>query len=180
MKRTIMVGISLLAVLTFTRLAVAQEPVAPAAGLLSGGNQLVVPLFKSRVLRLDAPATRVSVGNPDVADILILRSTQLYVLGKDLGTTNVLVWDSEDRLIGTVNVEVGHDLENLKEKLFILLPNEPIQVYSSQRSIILVGEVSSPAAMNAALAVAGTYLAQISTATDTAEFEQQSQSRRED
>jgi pilus assembly protein CpaC len=180
MKRTIMVGISLLAVLTFPPLAVAQEPVAPAAGLLSGGNQLVVPLYKSRVLRLDAPATRVSVGNPDVADILILRSTQLYVLGKDLGTTNVLVWDSEDRLIGTVNVEVGHDLENLKEKLFQLLPDEEIQVYSSQRSIVLAGEVSSAVAMNAALQVAGTYLAQVSTAVDTAEFQQESQSRRED
>jgi pilus assembly protein CpaC len=179
MKWTKIIGILVLATLTSARPVVAQEPAVPAS-LLSGGNQLVVPLFKSRVLRLDAPATRVSVGNPDVADILILRSTQLYVLGKDLGTTNVLVWDSEDRLIGTVNVEVGHDLENLKEKLFQLLPAEQILVYSSQRSIVLAGEVSSPVAMNAALQVASTYLAQVSTAVESAQFEQQSQSRRED
>jgi pilus assembly protein CpaC len=111
---------------------------------------------------------------------LILRSTQLYVLGKDLGTTNVLVWDSEDRLIGAANVEVVHDLENLKEKLYQLLPNEQILVYSAQRSIVLAGEVSSVTAMNAAVSVANTYLAQISTATEAAQFEQQSQSRRED
>jgi pilus assembly protein CpaC len=159
--------------------ATAQDLLSPN-GLVGGGNQLTVPLFKSRVLRLDAPATRISVGNPDIADILILRSTQLYVLGKDLGTTNVLVWDSQDRLIGAVNVEVAHDLENLKEKLFQLLPNETIQVYSSQRSIVLAGEVSSVVAMNAAINVADTYLAQVATATESTQFEQESQSRRED
>jgi pilus assembly protein CpaC len=120
--------------------------VVTPTGLLSGGEDLVVPIFKSRVVRLDVPATRISVGSPDIADILILRSTQLYVLGRDLGTTNVMVWDSEDRLIGAVNVEVTHDLEHLRAKLHELLPNETISVYSTQRSIVLAGQVSSPRA----------------------------------
>ena len=102
-------------------------------------NSMAVPLYKSRVVSLDSPAARVSVGNPDVADILILQSTQLYVLGKDLGTTNVLLWDRGDNLIGTVNVEVTHDLQSLKEKLFRLLPKEKIEVYSAQRNIVLAG-----------------------------------------
>ncbi|NNC65699.1 MAG: type II and III secretion system protein family protein [Gammaproteobacteria bacterium] len=158
----------------------AQSIVTPS-NLVTGGNQLVVPLFKSRVLRLDAPAARVSVGSPDIADILILRSTQLYVLGQDLGTTNVLVWDEEDRLIGAVNIEVQHDLDNLKAKLFELLPNEQIEVYSTQRSIVLAGQVSSPAAMNAALRIADTYLAQIGTAVEANQFQQQQgMSMRED
>ncbi len=100
--------------LTLGSVSRAQEFVA-SPDVVSGGSQLVVPLFKSRVLRLDTPAARISVGSPDIADILILRATQLYVLGQDLGTTNVLLWDGEDRLIGTVNVEVTHDLDSLKE-----------------------------------------------------------------
>jgi pilus assembly protein CpaC len=156
------------------------QSIATPSNLVTGGNQLIVPLFKSRVLRLDAPAARVSVGSPDIADILILRSTQLYVLGKDLGTTNVLVWDDEDRLIGAVNIEVQHDLDNLKAKLFELIPNEQIEVYSTQRSIVLAGQVSSPVAMNAALRIADTYLAQVQTAVDEGQFEQQSQSTRDD
>jgi pilus assembly protein CpaC len=159
--------------------AAAQDLFAPSS-LLSGGNQLVVPLFKSRVLRLDAPATRVSIGNPDIADILILRSTQLYVLGKDLGTTNVLVWDSEDRLIGAVNIEVGHDLDHLKQKLFELLPSEQVEVYSAQRSIVLAGQISSITAMNAALRIADNYLAQVATAVDASQFQQEGQSARPD
>jgi len=127
-------------------------------GLARGAeNALTVPLYKSRVVVLDAPATRVSVGNPEIADILILRSTQLYVLGKDLGTTNVLLWDRNDRLIGTVSVEVSHDLQALKAKLHDLMPNENISVYSAQRNIVLAGRVSNVANMNAAVRIAEGY-----------------------
>ena len=143
-------------------------------------QELVVPLYKSRVVRLEAPAARVSVGNPDVADILILRSTQLYVLGKDLGTTNVLLWDRSDRLIGSVAVEVTHDLESLKAKLHELMPDEDIRIYATQRSLVLSGRVSSLVNMNAAVRVAEAYLAQVSTSVKSQQFEQQSASRRED
>lgn len=141
---------------------------------------MVVPLYKSRVIRLEQPAARISVGNPDVADILILRTTQLYVLGKDLGTTNVILWDRNDNLIGTVSVEVSHDLESLKAKFHELLPNDAINVYSSQRSIVLTGRVSGATAMSAAVRIAEGYLAQIGTATESAQFDQQTASRRED
>lgn len=130
-----------------------------------------VPLYKSRLISLTAPATRVSVGNPDVADILILRATQLYVLGKDLGTTNVLLWDRSDRLVDAIEVEVTHDLQSLKKKLHDLLPGEEIEVYSAQRNIILAGNVSNVSSMEAALKIARGYFASFS-AVKTTEFSQ--------
>jgi pilus assembly protein CpaC len=130
-----------------------------------------VPIFKSGVLALAEPAARISVGNPDIADILILRSTQLYVLGKDIGSTNVIIWDRNDNLIGTVAVEITHDLEGLKGKLYQLLPEEDILIYSSQRNIVLAGQVSSVVNMEAALRIAEGYLAQIGAAESTVEFE---------
>jgi len=150
---------------------------------LGGGaeNSVAVPLYKSRVIGLNAPASRVSVGNPDVADILILRSTQLYVLGKDLGTTNVLLWDRDDILIGTLNVEVTHDLQSLKEKLFRLMPKEKIEVYSAQRNIVLAGRVSNITNMNAALRIAEGFFTQIAAAVESQTFElQQASSARAD
>jgi len=129
---------------------------------------LMVPLYKSRVVALDAPAKRISVGNPAIADILILRSTQLYVLGKDLGTTNVLLWDRDDQLIGTVSVEVTHDLQALKAKLHSLMPNEPISVHSAQRNIILSGRVSNVGKMNAAIRIAEGYFKEANSSTSTA------------
>ena len=151
--------------------ASAQE--AEALGRTMTPLSVVVPLYKSRVMNLSAPAARVSVGNPDVADILILRASQLYVLGKDLGTTNVFLWDKNDFLIDAVEVEVTHDLQSLKKKLHDLLPNEKIEVHSAQRNIILAGNVSNVASMEAALRIARGYFAQFS-AVDTTEFEQES------
>jgi len=155
---------------------VAQPP------LLSGGASidLAVPLYQSRVVTVITPANRVSVANPDVADIVVISPTELYVLGKDLGTTNVLLWDQGNHLIGAINVEVQHDLDNLKHKFAELLPGQPIEVRAAQRSIVLSGRVSDAEAMNAATRIAATYLAQIQTAKKSEEFQQGSQSRRED
>src|SRR5688572_20724442 len=139
-----------------------------------------IPLFKSRVVVVDLPTGRVAVGNPDVADIVVINPTQLYVLAKDIGTTNVLFWSRDNRLIGSINLEVVHDLDGLKAKLHQLLPVEPIEVYSAQRSIILKGRASNVSSMNAAVRVAEGYLAQVQTAKQAQEFEQESQSRRED
>lgn len=148
----------------------AQE--ATARTTMFQSKSIHVPIYKSRLIALSAPATRVSVGNPDVADILILRASQLYVLGKDLGTTNVLLWDRNDILIDTIEVEVTHDLQSLKKKIHELLPKEEIEVHSAQRNIILSGNVSNVANMEAALKIARGYFAQFS-AVDTTEFEQE-------
>ena len=165
--------------LTWLNPAVAQNQLTRLGG--GAENSVAVPLYKSRVIALNAPASRVSVGNPDVADILILRSTQLYVLGKDLGTTNVLLWDRDDALIGTLNVEVTHDLQSLKEKLFRLLPKDKIEVYSAQRNIVLAGRVSNITNMNAALRIAEGYFTQIAAAVESQTFDlEQASSKRED
>ena len=148
---------------------------------LGGTVDLSIPLFKSRVVALQESSGRVAVGNPDVADIIVISPTQMYVLAKDIGTTNLLFWSRDNRLLGSVNLEVSHDLEGLKSKLHQLIPDEPIEVYSAQRSIILKGRASNVLAMNAAVRVAEGYLAQMQTAKDAQEFElKQGKSKRED
>jgi pilus assembly protein CpaC len=139
-----------------------------------------MPLFKSRVVATELPTSRVAVGNPDVADIVVISPTQMYVLAKDIGTTNLLFWGRDNRLLGSVNLEVVHDLDGLKTKLHQLLPNEAVEVYSAQRSIILKGRASNVSVMNAAVRIAEGYLAQIQTAKKTEQFEQETASRRED
>ena len=180
-------GVSYSAV-TFAQSSSPPARLAPAARataqppLLSGGTSidLAVPLFQSRVVTVVTPANRVSVANPDVADIVVISPSELYVLGKDLGTTNVLLWDRDNHLIGAINVEVQHDLESLKRKFAELLPGQPIEVRASQRSIVLSGRVSDAEAMNAATRIAATFLAQVQTAKKSEQFQQGNSSRRED
>src|SRR3990167_7856185 len=98
----------------------------PAVSTMPAANisNIEVPIYKSRVLSTRAPVKKVSVGNPEIADILITSPTQLYLLGRALGSTNVLLWDSSNRLIDSLDLEVVHDLGGLKSKLHELLPNE--------------------------------------------------------
>jgi pilus assembly protein CpaC len=147
---------------------------------MGGTIDMSMPLYKSRIVTVEQPTGRVAVGNPDVADIVVISPTQLYILAKDIGTTNLLFWGRDNRLLGSVNLEVVHDLDGLKAKLHQLLPDEAIEVYSAQRSIVLKGRASSASAMNAAVRVAEGYLAQIQTAKKSQQFEQEEQSRRPD
>jgi pilus assembly protein CpaC len=137
----------------------AAEPAVSAMPAANVSN-IQVPIYKSRVLTTRAPVKKVSVGNSEIADILVTSPTQLYLLGRALGSTNVLLWDSSNRLIDSLDLEVVHDLGGLKSKLHELLPNEPISVYSAQGALVLRGQVSSAAAMDNAVKLAKTYTAQ--------------------
>lgn len=139
-----------------------------------------VLLFKSRIVSLAAPVGRASVGNPDIADIVVIRPTEIYVLGKDIGTTNVFLWDRDNNSLGSLNIEVTHDLSSLKSKLHQLLPDQNIAVHSAQRSVVLTGSVPDAVTMSAAVRLAEGYLAQVQTAKKAEQFEQDSQSKRED
>ncbi len=116
-----------------------------------------VPLNKSQVLNFPRPVKILSVGNPEIADVVVVRARQVYVLGKSLGTTNVVLWDQDERMQGTVNIRVTHDLQTLKANLHTLLPNERIQVRSANDTIVLSGEVTSAARMDAALRLAASF-----------------------
>ncbi len=121
-------------------------------------ERLTVPLYKSKVVQLKGPVHKVSIGNQEIADILVMRSQQIYVLGKGIGTTNVLLWDKSNRLTASIDVEVTPDVNSLKAKLYEMAPSEGIRVNSSQGSILLSGEVSNVGTMDMAVRLADSFL----------------------
>src|SRR5579872_2934787 len=174
---TCLLGLSIVtpAALAVTLPPISQQHPIPTPPTVGSGyvTELVVPLYKSQIVNVSGPASRISIGSPDIADIVVISPTQLYVLGKDIGTTNVLLWDSGNHLIGSISVQVQHDLEDLKRKLAELLPGEAIEVRSTQRSIVLSGHVSDTEKMNAAIRIAQKYLMQIQTGVTSQEFKQE-------
>ena len=123
------------------------------------GKAVLVPHHKSTHVSLAGKAKRVSLGDPEVLDIVMLKSDEVFLIGKKLGSTNLMAWDSRGRLIESINIQVTHDLNSLKAKLYEFLPDEEIKVHSAQNRLILSGQISSQAAMNVALRVAETYAA---------------------
>jgi len=121
------------------------------------GRTITIPHHKSVQIKLQGKADKVSLGDPEVLDIVILKSSELFLIGKKLGSTNLSVWDRSGRLIETLNIEVSHDLNNLKAKLYEFLPDETIKVHSSKKKLILSGQISNQEKMNLALKIAETY-----------------------
>ncbi len=132
-----------------------------------------IPIYKSRIVETPSPVTRVSVGDPDIADVLLINPYEVYLLGKDLGTTNIMLWSSHGSLVTAISVNVTHDIAGLKAKLAAILPHEHIQVMSAHRNIILYGNVSSVVDMDAALQIARSYLEQAATAKKKIMFQEQ-------
>lgn len=123
------------------------------------GKTVKVPHHKSTFVSLSSKAKRVSLGDPEVLDIVMLKSDELFLIGKKLGSTNLMAWDSRGQLIESINIEVTHDLNSLKAKLYEFLPDEKVEVHSAQNRLILSGQVSDAAKMNVALRIAETYAA---------------------
>lgn len=124
------------------------------ASPLQDQQTISVPVNKSRILDLRQPVARISIADPAIADILVINPKQIYINAKQLGDTNMILWDDRDQVVRQIGLEVIQDLEALKEKLYRLLPQERIRVESAKGVIILSGTVSSPARMDAALRLA--------------------------
>ncbi len=113
---------------------------------------------KSTVVALEHRVSRLSVGQPQVADVVLLGHRDLYLVGKSAGSTNVLLWQDHDRL-QIFNLNVERDVAPLQARLRLLLPGEQqIQVSSSGESVVLAGRVSDVIRSEQAVAIAQAFL----------------------
>ncbi len=137
--------------------------VAPAAAdinsdLSTVGASLSLTIGKSTLMRLPSPITRISVGNPTVADVTLISSTELYLLGKTYGSTNLIVW-RKGAGPTAVDVNVNIDVARMEAKIHELLPGEKgITVRPAADSVILTGMVSSAVKAKAAEEIANAFV----------------------
>ena len=78
--------------------------VAPAVA--QDGAPINVNVNMARILRINAAAATVIVGNPGIADVTIQDPQTLILTGKSFGQTNLIVLDSAGNPIADTMVEV--------------------------------------------------------------------------
>ncbi len=117
-----------------------------------------VPVGESRAFRLERPVRRVAVGNPDVADFIVLNSSELYLLGKKAGETNLILWDQKGGFTSTP-LQVSRSTIALRSLLNAVLSNEhDIRIISSGPALVLTGSVSDALAADTACRLVKAYL----------------------
>jgi pilus assembly protein CpaC len=108
------------------------------------GSQMNLVVGKSTLLRLPDAVARLSVGNPAIADATPISEREVYFLGKDLGTTNLIIWARNGQAT-VIDITVSADPTLLERELLTLLPEEKdIRVTMTADSIVLLGTVSDP------------------------------------
>ena len=110
-----------------------QGPVSGSIDLANG---------KSRVLQFDSAVGHALIADPLIADLIPMTDQSIYVLGKNKGTTSLTLFDKEQNLLGVFDLNVSHDLNGLKQRLYQIAPNERIEVRANGDSIIISGVVS--------------------------------------
>lgn len=138
----------------FAGAASAQTAVRVESANAQVSGEVQLPLNKSRVIKVDRPVTDVLVGNPQVADVMALSDRSIYVLGKSLGSTNIVLYGPNRSLISLMDVTVTPDLPTLRQRLHELMPNERVEVRGANDAVVLSGTVSSGDLMKRAVAVA--------------------------
>lgn len=123
----------------------------PNGGLRAG--EVLVPVNKSQVLRVDRGFDEVSVGNPEAADVVPLTQRSIYVFGKQLGSTSLTLIGTDGEVIAVVDLVVTFDLKGLKGRLHELVPAADVEVRPAGDAIVLSGNVPSAGQLASVLAV---------------------------
>jgi pilus assembly protein CpaC len=122
-------------------------------------SELRLSIGKSQIINSRNALDQVVIGNPEIADIKLLSSTQVLILGKKPGHTNLVFRNKQRDLSAIIDVVVGYDLDGIKRKIYEVLPNEPmVEIRGANDAVMLSGEISSLQAMDKALSVAASYV----------------------
>jgi pilus assembly protein CpaC len=112
-----------------------------------------MPRGTSLLLVSPAAVQRFTVGDPGIAEVVVVSPTELLINGKGLGSTSLIVWESGGGP-KIYSVEVTIDTPALERYLQEALPGERIQVTASGNSVTLSGTVKDPVSVDRAVDIA--------------------------
>ncbi|QKY02565.1 type II and III secretion system protein family protein [Janthinobacterium lividum] len=144
------------------RPAVMSPVAAPAMSLGADIARLGAPVRiavgKSTLRNLSLPVSQIAVNDPRVAGARMLgTSSQLFVWGLAPGSTNLILWDRQQRPV-IVDIEVEVDVEGLQAQLAYVFPGEhAVKAGAAGGSIVLSGQVSDSVKASQILEMAQAY-----------------------
>jgi pilus assembly protein CpaC len=107
----------------------------------------------SALLVNTTPIQRFSIGDPAVAEAVVVSPTEILINGKTLGTTSLFLWDNAGT-IKLYSVEVTADAPGLQRYLSSVLAGERIDVIASGNVVTLSGQVRDASVANRAVEIA--------------------------
>ena len=109
------------------------------------GTSLPVPVIDS--------FDRIAVSEPSIADAAPVSSQEYFVRGREIGTTNILVYNERGKLVQLVDVLVMPNLDAVRSDLLALFPGAQVTLHPVADRIHVSGEVADEETMAQIMAV---------------------------
>jgi pilus assembly protein CpaC len=126
-----------------------------------------IPLNKANLISLSKPIRDVVIANPEIADVIVKTPTDVYIIGKSLGLTNIFLISENGRVSRHILVEVESDIDAARKAIETLLTNGNIDVKAIGDSLVLTGTVPSSKESADAVAIARRFVKEDSNVINT-------------
>ncbi len=130
----------------------------PQTGAAQAAQQSETPqvlhLLVGRSLVITSPTKikRVSLADPNIAEVDVVTPYQVVVNGRSPGGVSLILWDEAGQS-QSFEVSVDIDVLGLAQKIHEVFPSEPVQIETSGSVVMLSGKVSSAAVADKILEV---------------------------
>jgi pilus assembly protein CpaC len=130
-----------------------------------GGGQVQAPLYitlgKAEMVDLPGNVSDVLVADPTIIDVQAVQSNKLYVVGLNVGDTNLIVLDERGETVKRLDVHVKYDLQAIQSLVNELFPDESVKIGSIHDQILMTGTASTPEKASKIANIVGHYVSDL-------------------
>ncbi|HEX2019091.1 MAG TPA: type II and III secretion system protein family protein [Aurantimonas sp.] len=109
-----------------------------------GVQPISLGLNKTKVIVLSSDAHDILVANPAVADAVTRDARRIYIFGKQVGQTNIVVFDAQNRQIASIDLRIERDIDGLEASIRKYVPGSDVSVEMLNDNVVLTGSVQTP------------------------------------
>lgn len=124
----------------------------PDSDQAGSGQVLTLGVGTSKVVEYASTLVRVSIGDPTVADAVVVSAREVVINAKKVGTTTLLAWDQDGRRFD-YEVDVTADAADLQRSLDRYFPGAGIQASATGGAVVLSGTVRNQRIVSKALEI---------------------------
>ncbi|OAP34641.1 type II and III secretion system protein family protein [Sinorhizobium americanum] len=108
-------------------------------------------------VRTGKPFGDLVIGSAEMIDVVPLSDQSLFIRGKQMGATNISVYDDNKALVGVIDVRVAADFSEVASAIRSTAPSAQVRVFNSNDRIRLTGTVRDAVELQRVLEIAQSY-----------------------